>query len=124
MDTPSIIIVEDNQTLRRLLEYRVGKLYDVRTAEDGEQALQLIDDGVPDLIISDIMMPKMDGYSVLGRLRRKEQFKLLPVIMLTAKGEASEIIKAQYLDATDYLIKPFELKSLLKTIERHLKIRK
>ena len=64
MSEHSILVVEDEHTLRRLLEYRLGKLYDVRTAANGEEALELIGDRAPDLIISDIMMPKMDGFAL------------------------------------------------------------
>ena len=60
----SILIVEDEHTLRRLLEYRLGMQYDVRTASNGEEAIERLDEELPNLIISDIMMPKMDGFAL------------------------------------------------------------
>ena len=83
----SILIVEDNQTLRRLLEYRLGKQYLVRSATNGEDALRMIEDSLPDLIVSDIMMPKMDGFALLNLLRRDERTKTIPFIFLTAKSD-------------------------------------
>ena len=67
---PAVLVVEDNATLRRLLEYRLGKRFDVRSAMHGEHALQLIEQEPPDLIVSDIMMPHMDGFALLAALRQ------------------------------------------------------
>ena len=74
----------------------------------------------PDLIILDIMMPKMDGYEVLRRLRNDKRTRHLPILMLTARGETNSIMQSEELGATDYLIKPYEPEELLSSIKRYL----
>jgi len=86
----SILIVEDEHTLRRLLEYRLGKLYTVRTAANGEEALDRIAEELPQLIISDIMMPKMDGFALQAALQEKKETRAIPFIFLTAKSRRTE----------------------------------
>lgn len=93
MPRHSLLVVEDNQTLRRLLEYRLGKHYDVRAAAHGEEALRLIEEAVPDLIVSDIMMPHMDGFALLTILRQDERTSTIPFIFLTAKTDDPSRLK-------------------------------
>ena len=83
----SILIVEDEHTLRRLLEYRLGKHYRVRTAANGEEALVRVADEAPDLIVSDIMMPRMDGFALQAALQEKKDTRAIPFIFLTAKAD-------------------------------------
>jgi CheY-like chemotaxis protein len=80
MDDHSVLVVEDDSTVRELLKYRLGKQYDVRTADDGEEALARIEDQAPDLIISDVMMPKMDGFSLYSALESKPETRVIPFI--------------------------------------------
>ena len=93
MSQHSILIVEDEHTLRRLLEYRLGKQYNVRTAANGEEALERIKEEVPRLIISDIMMPKMDGFALQAALQEMENTKAIPFIFLTAKADEASRLK-------------------------------
>lgn len=116
----SILVVEDEHTLRRLLEYRLGKQYDVRTAANGEEALQKVQESVPDLIISDIMMPKMDGFALQSALQKQKNTRAVPFIFLTAKADEQSRTKGMRTGVDDYITKPFDIEQLLSRIERLL----
>ncbi len=108
----TILIIEDDATmLRGLKDNFEFKGYRVLTAADGEQGLEAALSGKPDLIVLDIMLPKINGYEVC-RLIRKEGLEM-PIIMLTAKGEESDIVLGLNLGADDYVTKPFSIKELL-----------
>jgi DNA-binding response OmpR family regulator len=108
----TILIVEDDPTmLRGLKDNFEFKGYRVLTAPDGEEGLNAALNEKPDLIILDIMLPKINGYEVC-RLIRKEELDM-PIIMLTAKGEESDIVLGLNLGADDYVTKPFSIKELL-----------
>ncbi|MEX0746454.1 MAG: SpoIIE family protein phosphatase [Rhodothermales bacterium] len=116
----SILVVEDEHTLRRLLEYRLGKQYDVRTAANGEEALTRIAEGVPDLIISDIMMPRMDGFALQAALQEQKNTRAIPFIFLTAKADEQSRLRGMRTGVDDYITKPFDIEQLLSRIERLL----
>jgi sigma-B regulation protein RsbU (phosphoserine phosphatase) len=116
----SILVVEDEHTLRRLLEYRLSKHYAVRTAANGEEALTLVHEDVPDLIVSDIMMPKMDGFALQKALQRDKDTRIIPFIFLTAKADESSRLKGLRMGVDDYITKPFDIEQLLTRIERLL----
>ncbi len=108
----TVLIVEDDATmLRGLKDNFEFKGYRVLTAADGEAGLNAALDGKPDLIILDIMLPKINGYEVC-RLIREQQLDM-PIIMLTAKGQESDIVLGLNLGADDYVTKPFSIKELL-----------
>jgi DNA-binding response OmpR family regulator len=108
----TVLIVEDDPTmLRGLKDNFEFKGYRVVTAPDGEEGLNAALNEKPDLIILDIMLPKINGYEVC-RLIRKEELDM-PIIMLTAKGEESDIVLGLNLGADDYVTKPFSIKELL-----------
>jgi len=116
----TILIVEDDATmLRGLKDNFEFKDYRVLTAADGENGLNLALNEKPDLIILDIMLPKINGYEVC-RLIRKENLDM-PIIMLTAKGEESDIVLGLNLGADDYVTKPFSIKELLARTEALLR---
>ncbi len=116
----SILVVEDEHTLRRLLEYRLGKLYDVRTAANGEEALERIAESVPDLIISDIMMPKMDGFALQNAVQSQQETMAVPFIFLTAKADEQSRLKGMRTGVDDYITKPFDIEQLLIRVQRLL----
>ncbi|CAN5576302.1 hypothetical protein BH23BAC4_BH23BAC4_08880 [soil metagenome] len=116
----SVLIVEDNPTLRRLLEYRLGKLYNVRSAEHGERALVMIEEELPDLILSDIMMPRMDGFALLAALRQEERTRTIPFIFLTAKTDDPSRARGLGIGVDDYITKPFDIEYVVKRIEKIL----
>lgn len=116
----SILVVEDEHTLRRLLEYRLGKLYNVRTAANGEEALVRIKEEVPDLIVSDIMMPRMDGFALQEALQDELDTRIIPFIFLTAKADEQSRLKGLRTGVDDYITKPFDIEQLLTRIARLL----
>jgi len=108
----TILIIEDDATmLRGLKDNFEFKGYRVLTATDGEEGLEAALSHKPDLIVLDIMLPKINGYEVC-RLIRKEDLEM-PIVMLTAKGEESDIVLGLNLGADDYVTKPFSIKELL-----------
>jgi DNA-binding response OmpR family regulator len=116
----TILIVEDDPTmLRGLKDNFEFQGYRVLTAEDGEEGLNTALNAKPDLIVLDIMLPKINGYEVC-RLLRKEHLTM-PIIMLTAKGEESDIVLGLNLGADDYVTKPFSIKELLARAEALLR---
>ncbi len=117
-----ILVIEDEILLREsILELLDLENFQALGAEDGSLGLELAREQQPDLIICDIAMPGMDGYSVLTALRSDPVTAAIPFIFLTAKTGQESIQYAYSLGATDYMIKPFSVVSLLKTIQMHLK---
>jgi len=120
MDT--ILIVEDDPTmLRGLKDNFEFKGYNVLTAADGEAGLEAALNSKPDLILLDIMLPKINGYEVCRLVR--EQKLDMPIIMLTAKGEESDIVLGLNLGADDYVTKPFSIKELIARVAAFLRRR-
>jgi len=117
-----ILIAEDEKDLRMLLNDQLTSAgYTVIQAEDGRQALSAFENEKPDMAILDIMMPIMDGLSVLSKIRETSE---MPVIILTARGEEIDKVSGLRLGADDYLVKPWSMNELLARIEvqkRHLK---
>lgn len=116
----TILVVEDEHTLRRLLEYRLSKQYHVRTAANGEEALERVAEQVPDLIISDIMMPKMDGFALQATLQQEQSTRAIPFIFLTAKADEQSRMRGMRTGVDDYITKPFDIEQLLTRISRLL----
>ena len=105
-----VLVADDEASIRRILETRLKMAgYNVVTAEDGEEAVDLFNKTNPDIVILDVMMPKMDGYGVTREIRRVSD---VPIIILTALGDVSERITGLELGADDYVIKPFSPKEL------------
>ncbi len=117
-----LIIEDDSSMLRGLTDNFAYAGYNVLTASDGEKGLNAALDAKPDLILLDIMLPKINGYEIC-RLIRKEKLDM-PIIMLTAKGEESDIILGLNLGADDYVTKPFSIKELLARAAAFLRRRK
>jgi len=119
----TILIIEDDSSMMRGLKDNFAHAgYNVLTAMDGEKGLNAALDAKPDLIILDIMLPKINGFEIC-RLIRKENLDM-PIIMLTAKGEESDIILGLNLGADDYVTKPFSIKELLARASAFLRRRK
>lgn len=105
-----ILIVDDEASIRRILETRFKMLgFDSATAADGEEALEIFSKFNPDIVVLDIMMPKMDGYGVTKEIRKQAD---TPIIILTALGDVAERITGLELGADDYVVKPFSPKEL------------
>lgn len=105
-----ILVADDEASIRRILEARLSMIgYEIITATDGEEAIAAFNKHNPDLIVLDVMMPKIDGYGVTREIRRTSD---VPIIILTALGDVSERITGLELGADDYVIKPFSPKEL------------
>lgn len=105
-----ILVVDDEASIRRILETRLSMIgYAVVTAADGEEALTTFRREQPDLVVLDVMMPKLDGYGVCQELRKESD---VPIIMLTALGDVADRITGLELGADDYVVKPFSPKEL------------
>ena len=121
MATP-ILVVEDEPEIRELLVFTLSRAsYDVIEAESSEQALQLLDLGLPDLAIIDWMLPQMSGVDLARRLRRDELARNIPIIMLTARGEEADKLRSFDSGVDDYITKPFSPKELLARIKALLR---
>ena len=121
MDIKKILIADDESNIRLLVSSMLGKDYTVIEARDGEEAINIARSQKPDIILMDIMMPKMDGYSAVSMLKTDETTKHIPVIMLTAVGQELNKKLAQTMGAAGYVTKPFTQQDLLHTIGRLVK---
>jgi len=118
-----ILIVEDDPSILRGLQLNLGmEGYTVRSAMDGETGLELARTESPDLVVVDVMLPRMDGLTLVRELRRADPD--LPVLILSAKGQESDKVAGLQLGADDYMVKPFGLKELLARIEALLRRRR
>ncbi len=107
--TSRILLVEDEEHIAKLVLFKLTKEgFKVTHARDGQEALDRLVDGGWDLVILDVMMPRMNGWEVLQALRSDPKTASIPVLMLTAKGSQQDISKAAELDAEKYLKKPFD----------------
>lgn len=115
---PSILVVEDEPEIRELLSFTLSRAgYDVMAAESAEHALQLLDQGMPELAIVDWMMPGMSGVELARRLRLDELTAHLPIIMLTARSEETDKLKSFDSGVDDYVTKPFSPRELLARVK-------
>ncbi|SMO79361.1 response regulator transcription factor [Fodinibius sediminis] len=120
MDRKRILIIEDDEEIIELIEINVEHLdYETDTAVDGETGLQKAENGQYDLIILDLMLPKLDGMEICKRLRSEKDNT--PILMLTAKSEEFDKVMGLELGADDYLTKPFSIRELLARIKANLR---
>lgn len=113
-----LLVVEDEIDLANALKMRFESIgYNVDTAIDGQQALQKVRDNPPDLIILDLMLPKIDGYKVSRILKFDEKYKDIPIIMLTAKAQEKDKELGLQVGASAYIVKPFDSKDLVEKVK-------
>ena len=114
-----ILIAEDEPYILKMLDFRLKALgHEIIGAVDGGQALDLASKEKPDLVLLDVMMPVMDGFQVLRKLKSQEETKRIPVIILTAKGQEKDIVTGLEAGATDYVTKPFSFAELIARVNR------
>ena len=117
-----ILVVDDEQQLALAVKIRLQSVgYEVVTASDGQQGLELVEKERPDLVILDVLMPNMDGYSCLREINARFGRGKVPVIVLTARDRMKDLFELEGIE--DYVIKPFDHGDLLVRIERTLKKR-
>ncbi len=114
-----ILVVEDNKAFRIMIKKTLERAgYKVITAKNGKEGLNSLENQIPDLIISDIVMPEMDGLTFLKEVRKT--YPLIPFTLLTIKSDLKDYSKGYNLGATDYITKPFEMKTLIKKVQKRL----
>lgn len=112
-----ILIVEDNDDLRNFMRFPLGEDFEVNVAEDGAQAWEIIQKDMPDLVVSDVMMPNMDGFELCELMKATYETSHIPIILLTALSERTEQLRGLGLGADDYLTKPFDMGLLSQRIK-------
>ena len=117
-----VLLVEDEAAQREVLAYNLeAEGYAVRRAENGEEAMMLIDEAAPDLIILDWMMPLMSGIEVCRRVKSRAETREIPVIMLSARSEEVDAVRGLDTGADDYVIKPYNLRELMARVRGQLR---
>ena len=117
-----ILVVDDDNAINELIKINLELLgYEVITAYNGLQGYTLAKQELPDLIILDIMMPDVDGYTVAKRVRENPETKDIPILMLTAMGQLEDKVKGFDIGVDDYLVKPFEMEELKVRVRALLK---
>ncbi|KJH71132.1 response regulator transcription factor [Aliterella atlantica] len=117
-----LLLIDDDPNLILLVkDYLEFRGYEVVTAENGREALDLLESDVPDMIICDVMMPEMDGYTFVSNVRQDDRTSWIPVLFLSAKGQSQDRVKGLNVGADVYMVKPFEPEELVAQVEASLK---
>ena len=121
-DRPSVLLVEDEAPQREILTYNLeADGYEVRTAADGEEALLMAAEAVPDLILLDWMLPHVTGLEVCRRLRQRPETRAVPILMLSARSEEVDRVRGLETGADDYMVKPYSVAELMARLKAHLR---
>jgi len=114
-----VLLCDDDVHILRAAEFKLKRAgYEVRTAGDGQEGWELIQEQVPDVVVTDCQMPRLDGFGLLGRIRENPETESLPVMMLTAKGfEIDEQAAANEYDVREVIAKPFSPRELLQKVD-------
>ena len=119
-----ILLADDNADMRDYLRRLLSTRYDVEAAGDGETALAMTSGNEFDLVLSDVMMPKLDGFGLLKALRAGEKTRTIPIILLSARAGEESRVEGMDAGADDYLVKPFSARELLARVESHLNLQR
>ncbi|WP_319589978.1 hybrid sensor histidine kinase/response regulator [uncultured Draconibacterium sp.] len=123
-ETPTILIVDDNPNNIKIVALILRSLkYKIVIATNGEQAIELVDQTRPDLILLDIMMPKMDGFEACSIIKEKEENSNIPVIFITALNDTESLVKGFKAGGVDYITKPFNKDELVSRVKTHLELK-
>lgn len=118
----SLLVVEDERDLLEVVRFNLSREgYSVRTAENGEDAIRMVRQERPDLIVLDLMLPTIDGLAVCRAIRSTDHTRDIPIVMLTARGEEADIVRGLEAGADDYVTKPFSPKVLIARIQAVLR---
>lgn len=117
-----ILLAEDEKQIADMISFKLGNAgHQIVRAQDGEQAFALAARELPDLVLLDAMMPGINGFEVLRRLKADSSLRSIPVIMVTAKGHERDVLSGLRGGAVDYIVKPFSLKELSARVELALR---
>lgn len=121
-DHKQLLLIDDDPNLILLVkDYLEFRGYEVITAGNGREALEILEKATPDMIICDVMMPEMDGYSLVEHVRKDNRTSWIPVLFLSAKGQSQDRVKGLNTGADVYMVKPFEPEELVAQVESSLK---
>lgn len=116
-----VLVIDDEPELIHLIAIFLGTAgLEVCSAQDGQQALAILEQSQPDLVICDMVMPTLDGVATVEAIRSHPKFKDLPIIMLSARGQSDDVARALAAGANDYITKPFRGAEVVTTVKRHL----
>ncbi len=117
--TKKILLIDDEPEITEMLKFRLESYqYQIITATNGDEGLQLAEKEKPDLVISDVMMPKMDGYTFVREMKSRASTRNIPIIVLTAKPGMKDLFAMEGI--SDYLIKPYKPEELVQKVRQHL----
>ncbi len=121
-DTPTVMVVEDEPAQREILAYNLeAEGYRVSRAENGEEAMILVREAPPDLIVLDWMMPNVSGLEVCRQIKTRPETRAIPVIMLSARSEDVDKVRGLEIGADDYVVKPYSVTELMARVRAHLR---
>ena len=121
-DHPTVLIVEDEPSQREVLAYNLkAEGFEVITADNGDEALLLVEEQEPDLILLDWMMPNLSGIEVCRRLKSRRETRSIPILMLSARSEDVDKVRGLETGADDYLVKPYSVVELIARVRSHLR---
>ncbi|MCY6382420.1 response regulator [Hoeflea prorocentri] len=119
MKKTTVLTVDDSRTIRNMLLMTLnGAGYETLQAEDGVHGLEVLGGSEPDVIITDINMPRMDGFGFIENVRRSERHRAVPILVLTTESDAEKKNRAREAGATGWIIKPFDPEKLISAIQR------
>lgn len=117
-----ILVIEDDADIRDMLQYSFSReSYEVNTASNGQDGLELALSSLPDIIVLDLMLPRLNGLEVCKKLKENPRTKAVPIIMLTAKGDETDVVLGLGLGADDYVTKPFSIRELNARVSARLR---
>jgi two-component system chemotaxis response regulator CheY len=117
--TKTILTVDDSRTIRSMLSLALGKAgFTTIQAEDGIEGLEALEQCMPDVIVTDINMPRLDGFGFIDRVRRNDRYRAIPILVLTTESDAEKKERARRSGATGWIVKPFDPNKLIDAIDR------
>lgn len=117
--TQTILTVDDSRTMRDMLRMALAEAgYNVLQAEDGVHGLEVLQTAIPDVIVTDINMPKMDGFGLIEAVRKDSRYNRVPILVLTTESDTAKKMRAKEAGATGWIVKPFEPTKLIAAIRR------
>ncbi len=119
MKKTTVLTVDDSRTMRNMLLMTLSSAgYDTLQAEDGVHGLEVLGGSMPDVIITDINMPRMDGFGFIENVRKSDEHRAIPILVLTTESDAEKKDRARRAGATGWIVKPFDPEKLLSAIQR------
>ena len=119
---PHILVADDNADMRQYLVRLLSERYEVQAVPDGQTALASMHEHTPELVLTDVMMPNLDGFGLLHELRSDPKTRTIPIILLSARAGEESRVEGMEHGADDYLIKPFSARELLARVQTHLEM--